>query len=254
MKAGMSEPLEQAVYPSWRPLAYRVTSMSEPAKSRPASRRMLADVVQEELMAALIDGRYQPDAQLTIDSLAREMDVSPTPIREALARLEATGLVRRTALKGYRVAPPPTPEDLAELSDARLVLEPVNAYRACQRTDDDLIERLREAVTDLANAPTVGSFSHYQRYWEADERFHEIIAEAAHNRFLLAAFHALGGQLQRFRLFGNLGVTDARHAVAEHGQVLAAFEGGDPEAAQAAMTAHIEGVKQRSVTESIKQQ
>src|ERR1700710_2520004 len=104
---------------------------SQPAKAAP--RQGLADHVYDELIESLVDGRVGAGSALNIDALAREMEGSQTPIREALARLEATGLVRRTALKGYRVAPILSTEELVELMDARLVLEPVNAYLACNR-------------------------------------------------------------------------------------------------------------------------
>ena len=79
---------------------------------RPVSRQVLADHVYEELLASLMDGRLEPGTAVSIDGTARELDVSPTPVREALARLEHTGMVRRVALKGYRVAPVFTREDL----------------------------------------------------------------------------------------------------------------------------------------------
>ncbi|BDZ44548.1 GntR family transcriptional regulator [Naasia aerilata] len=69
----------------------------------PLSRQVLADLVYDELFARLMDGRYPAGAPLAIDRIAAELAVSPTPVRESLARLEATGLVTRIALKGYAV-------------------------------------------------------------------------------------------------------------------------------------------------------
>ena len=89
----------------------------------------------EELLASLVDGRHEPGDALSIDGVARELEVSPTPVREALARLESTGLVTRIAMRGYRVAPTLSTEELAELMDARLAIEPVTALRACRASD-----------------------------------------------------------------------------------------------------------------------
>jgi len=97
-------------------------SQPSPAVARPGfpvSRQVLADHVYEALLEWLMDGRLEPGAAVSIDGMARELDVSPTPVREALARLEHTGMVRRVALKGYRVAPVFTREDFAELMEAR---------------------------------------------------------------------------------------------------------------------------------------
>jgi DNA-binding GntR family transcriptional regulator len=217
---------------------------------RPANRQLLADYVYQELLASLMDGRLEPGAGIGIDRMAQELEVSQTPIREALARLEATGLVRREALKGYRVAPLFTAEELDELMDSRAVLEPPIAERACAHVTPAVLAELEQAVDDLRGAPTGPTFAEYGAYWEADERFHRIIAQNAHNRFLLNAYNALGGQVQRFRFFGNLGVTDAEHAISEHSRILEAFEAGEPAKAREAMLAHISNVRSRAISDA----
>lgn len=221
-----------------------------PRRAQVVQRQVLADHVYDALLASLVDGRFSAGSPLTIDRLAREMDVSQTPIREALARLESTGLVRRNALKGYRVAPPPTSEEVAELLDARLLLEPDNTRRATEHLTDEVLATLRASIEDLASSPRGPSFSQFREYWEADERFHLAIAEAGHNQFLLRAYRSLGGQVQRFRLFAGLGVTDAEYAIAEHRTILRALESGDAEAARRAMVEHLLGVRGRAIDES----
>lgn len=214
---------------------------------RTVSRQVLADHVYQELLAWLMDGRLQPGASVSIDGTARELDVSPTPVREALARLEHTGMVRRVALKGYRVAPVYTREDFAELMEARLAIEPVNARLACARLTAESLAELEQAVADLKEAPRGPSFAEYRDYLEADERFHRLIARQTGNQFMVAAYEALGGQVQRFRLFGEKGITDAECAIAEHQAVLEAFASGDPEKAAAAMADHVQKVRGRSI-------
>jgi DNA-binding GntR family transcriptional regulator len=221
------------------------------AKLRGVGRRVLADHVYEEIFASLMDGRLEAGAGISIDGMARELNVSPTPVREALARLEATGMVRRVALKGYRVAPMFSPGELADLMDARLVIEPVTAQRACERATPELNKALEQSIMDLRNAPRGASFAEFRDSWEADERFHRLIAESGANQFILAAYHALGGQIQRFRFFGGLGVTDADYAIEEHSAILEAFRAGDPEKARDAMIAHLSGVKQRAIKDVV---
>jgi len=211
------------------------------------SRQMLADHVYDAVLDLLIDGELTAGATLGIDALARQFEVSQTPVREALARLESTGLVRRVALKGYRVAPVATPAELELLMQARLVLEPANAEIATARLTPEVLVRLEQAVHDLATAPLGPSFHEFRQYWEADERFHRIIAEATGNEFLLSAYTALGGQIQRFRLFGGRGVTDSEHCVAEHTRVLVGVRTGDPATARAAMAAHITEARDRAL-------
>lgn len=213
-------------------------------------RKVLADFVYEEILSSLIDGRREPAATISIDGLARELNVSQTPVREALARLEHTGMVRRIALKGYTVAPLSTAVELAQLVDARLVIEPTNAEWACRRATTELCEALQETISRLGAARTGATYAEFRDYWRADEDFHRIIAENADNPFVLAAYKTLGGQIQRFRYFAGLGVTDAESAILEHTAILTAFVNGRPDQARAAMVEHLEGVKSRSVRDS----
>ena len=219
--------------------------------SNPLGRQALTDQVYEELLASLVDGRHEPGDALSIDGVARELEVSPTPVREALARLEATGLVSRVAMRGYRVAPTLSTVELAELMDARLAIEPVTAFRACKRATPALLDALDRSIADLRNAPTGSLSAQYRDYWQADRRFHDLIAESADNRFLLMAYNCLGGQVQRFRLFTGLGVTDAAYAIEEHTSILDAFKARKPKKARKAMIKHIAGVRARSIKDVV---
>ena len=223
---------------------------SQRSAGRAVSRQVLADHVYEELLAALMDGRLEPGAAVSIDGTARDLDVSPTPVREALARLEHTGMVRRVALKGYRVAPVFTREDFAELMEARLAIEPVNARLACARLTPERLAELEKTVEALKSAPRGPSFAEYKDYLEADEHFHQLIAHQTGNQFMEAAYGALGGQIQRFRLFGGVGITDAEYAIAEHQAVLDALSTGEPEKAEAAMADHIQKVRARAIADA----
>jgi len=96
-----------------------------------------------------------------------------------------------------------SPGELADLMDARLVIEQVTALRACERATPELNKALEQAIMDLRNAPRGASFAEFRDSWEADERFHRLIAENGAKQFILAAYHALGGQIQRFRFLGG---------------------------------------------------
>lgn len=217
-----------------------------PTGDRRPARTSLADSVYDILLARLMEGSPEPGEPLNIDGLARTLEVSPTPIREALARLESTGLVTRAALKGYRVAPLFTAREIDDLMDARAVIEPVNARLATRRMTSGVLSKLAVTIDELSESPRGPGFTEIRDYWAADERFHNIIAEHADNEFLLGAYRALGGHVQRFRLFGGLGVTDADAAIAEHTSILAAIEASDADAAQHAMAEHIGSVKTRA--------
>ncbi|MHA7178281.1 GntR family transcriptional regulator [Arthrobacter sp. Sr24] len=214
------------------------------------SRQVLADHVYDDILESLMDGRLMPGDSVSIDGTARDLEVSPTPVREALARLEHTGLVQRVALKGYRVAPLSSSAEMAQLMEARLVIEPVNTRLAGETMTEQTLSALAQSIHDLETAPRGPSFAEFRDYFDADERFHRLIAENAGNPFLLAAYNALGGQVQRFRLFSGVGITDASHAIAEHRAVFEALQAGDPVRAAEKMTEHVSNVRARAMADA----
>ncbi|MDN5962747.1 MAG: GntR family transcriptional regulator, partial [Propionibacterium sp.] len=117
----------------------------------PLRSRALVDDVYDLLLDKLTSGELAPDTALGIDPLARQLRISPTPIREALARLEHTGLVHRAANRGYRVAPPLSLEQMLELLDTRLVLED-GAIERAMRHAEDLLPDLDAAYEEHARA------------------------------------------------------------------------------------------------------
>lgn len=212
--------------------------------------RLVVDEVYDRLVELIVDRHIAADARLGIDALSRELGVSTSPMREALARLESTGLVRRTALRGYRVAPELTPVELVQLLDARLLIEPGAAGAAASRHPAaDLAADLDSTIQALSDAPRGPTFESFREYYEADRRFHHVVIAGTGNPFLAHAYDALGGQFQRFRLFSGRGVTDADATIAEHSAVRDAIVAGDPQGADAAMRRHLIGVRTRALGE-----
>ncbi|MGB3257785.1 MAG: GntR family transcriptional regulator [Ornithinimicrobium sp.] len=217
-------------------------------------RSMLADPVYEQLVEQMLDGALAPGDAISIDGTARALGVSPTPVREALARLESTGSVARIALRGYRVADLPSAQEMSDIMDARLVIEPHLVELASERVTDDLLEQLQEAIEAQVRAPRGSSAAAIRDYHRADEHFHRLIALHAANEPLLRAYDALGGHGQRFRLFIGVGVRDAEYAIAEHREVLDALRRGRSSEVYRIMYDHITAVKARALAEQAETQ
>jgi DNA-binding GntR family transcriptional regulator len=188
-----------------------------------------------------MDHAVTPGERINIDALARRLEVSPTPVREALARLEADGLVRKRPLVGYTAAPLLTRAEFEELVEMRLILESATARRAAEHRVDPA--RLR-AEADLPD-PTPGEhgFAEIAAFTAQDARFHHLLAEVAGNRMLHQAVVRLRSHLHLFRLH----FPPAHHGVSarEHHVVVDAIAAGDPDAASAAMVAHISAARER---------
>lgn len=229
-----------------------------PNGKAPLSRKILRDDVHAALLEMLLDSELAPGAPLSIDGLARELGVSPTPVREALVELEHTGLVSRAALKGYRVAPPLSPEQMAELVDARIVVELAAVERAAAHAET-LVPQLRAAharhagviaeLSVLADQPASRTAATMRRYFDADWGFHVVIMQASRNRYLLQMLEGLGTHVHRLRQAVGHGISDGETALHEHAEILYAFESGGAPAAVEAMRRHLEGVRSRAVSE-----
>lgn len=217
------------------------------SRPRLKGRQVLTDQVFEAILAQLLDNEVPPGSSLTIDRLARDFGVSITPVREALARLETTGMVRREALRGYTVAPAPTPAEVRDLLEARRMLEPELAARAISRGAASLVADLERINDDLDRAQAGGqAFADWRPYWTADEAFHRRIAEAVGNDAILRMYLSTEGYAQRFRLVVHNQMS-GEYTVEEHRQIVAAARAGSPEDARKAMLRHIDGITRRAL-------
>jgi DNA-binding GntR family transcriptional regulator len=195
----------------------------------------IVDKVCELIRADIMSLRIPPDTRISIDSLVRQLGVSQTPIREALSRLEATGLVIKQHFVGYCSAPQLNRRQLDELYELRLMLEPQAARYAAERMS---AEELR-AVVQLAKKMEPGeSRSSYDRFAVQDSELHDLIASGTDNTLLRDVLAKLHTHLHIFRLRFHSTVT--REAHAEHAELVAALAKRNPAAAEAAMRRHIE--------------
>jgi len=214
-----------------------------------APRRVLADEVYAALTALIMDHTIAPDARLNIEALARDLAVSPTPVREALARLESDGLVVKEPLRGYRTTAVLTASELAQVFEFRALVEPWAAGRAARQRRPEDVTTLRaelEATPAAAVTATQGSgYAHYAALAEHDRRFHTMLLRLAGNGVALAAFERTRAHLHQFRYAFSTSMTT--HAIAEHRVVVDAVEAGDARAARSAMAAHLRAAHDRIV-------
>lgn len=210
-----------------------------PAGCAPAGREALADSAYEAVKTMVMDHVIQPGARVGIEALARSLGVSPTPVREALARLEADGLVVKRSLSGYRTTELLTRQDMGELFEMRQLLEPRAAALAAEHIEDGGLDRLEALVEEMRGLPDKGhSYAVYGRFAALDQQFHDVLAAASGRAMLAAAVERLHTHLHLFRLGAVEGGSPA--TVAEHGRILRAVLRRSPERASEAMSEHLE--------------
>lgn len=214
-----------------------MTETHAPQDRRLLRRQMLADDVYEAIKTMLMDHVIRPGARISIDGLARDFQVSSTPVREALARLESEGLADKEPLKGYRATPLLTLEEFDDLYRFRLLLEPWAARRAAELIDDAGRERLR---TELATAvePTSVDYAGYKSLTAHDNRFHSLIAALSGSEQVRLAFQRTHCHLHIFRLHYQRDI--GPEVLVEHRQIVEAIASGDPATAEAVMTQHLD--------------
>lgn len=220
-----------------------------PPSRRRSTRIPLADRAYDELLLQVISGRRPPGDWLNIGALSREMGLSATPIREALARLEPTGLVRRNPLRGYEVAPLLSPAEIGQLMDARLLFEPTFVASATTNATPTFLQQLMSTIETMEQSGDDADPESLKDSWIADEHFHTLISIQAGNPFSRRAFEGLGSQLQRFRLSGRAGRTHALEAAGEHRRIYDAIAAGEAATASELMREHVEVARRRTLAD-----
>lgn len=208
--------------------------------SRPNS---LAGDVYDAIFAQLMSLQIAPGARITVDNLVRELNVSHTPIREALGRLEGEGLVLRAHLVGYRAAPQVTRDRFDELYELRMLLEPEAAAKAAARMDEAGLATLQQLAGVMAADHGQNEQLRYSDFARQDAEFHDRILEIAGNGLIRDALRMQHTHFHIFRLMFHRRVTV--EALDEHEALLEAFRHGNPQMAREAMGVHIQNSRTR---------
>jgi DNA-binding GntR family transcriptional regulator len=195
--------------------------------------RTLAEKAFDTLHTAIITGQLRPGARLPIEELAALLEMSPMPIREAVRRLDAAGLVENIPHRGARVTELSV-RDLSEAYEARLALEVLAVRRAAARfTAAQAADARRHLALLVQHADEVSAAAS-----EAHTRFHFAVYEAADSAWLLRLILPVWETSERY----CLELPDVRRLAqrkAEHEEILAACEARDPDRAAAALHDHL---------------
>ncbi|MCF2128137.1 GntR family transcriptional regulator [Strepomyces sp. STD 3.1] len=209
--------------------------------SVPPVRQVLSDSVYEDIKAKVMDHEIAPGARVGIEALARELDVSPTPVREALARLESDGLVVKRSLSGYRATELLTRQGVAELFEMRLLLEPRAAALAAHNAEESQLDALEATLEGMRAHPgPTGPYASYRDFAALDQCFHDTVADAAHRPLLADAVERLHTHLHIFRLSNVQNIQEADDpTLGEHERIVRAILRRRAEHAAEAMAEHL---------------
>ena len=204
---------------------------------------LLTESVHSSLQEMIFTGELQPGSPLSVPALAARLNVSRTPVREAVQQLIYEGLATHTRNAGARVTLLDE-EAVKAVFDVREVLDGLAAQNATIKASRSTVEQLRKMVQ--VQRELLDEAPDRSRDAKLDLEFHTLIRDTARNRPLSDALARLDGQSHLYRSDMWITELNRRLAVGEHERIVAAIEAGDAEGARAAACAHVSGLYVRT--------
>jgi DNA-binding GntR family transcriptional regulator len=213
--------------------------ITAPAPGGAASR---ASYVYSQLRDDIFELRLLPGDRLTEGAIAERFNVSRTPAREALQRLQGDGLMQGYVRGGWEVVPIDF-KRFDDLYEMRELIETFAIRRLCQR-DAPLspeLNRLLDQLDAIWQAPPGARLTDGREVAVLDEAFHLALVSAADNDELAAALQRVTDRIRVVRRLDLVYGDCIDETYAEHAAILAAIRAGDTDAALACITRHIQG-------------
>lgn len=186
----------------------------------------------EKIRDMILKGRKLPGTRLIIADLEKELDIGKGPIREALMRLDRSGLVKNIPYKGAVVATPPTPREILYIYELRKELESQLAVAALENITDSDIDRLQALHHKMMELP--------QDHYQCDVDFHYSIYRAANLPHL---FNIAKAYIFSVESVLNVYRREKTHVMkfnAEHADIIEAIRSRDPKAVKKSMANNIQ--------------
>jgi len=200
----------------------------------PVDLRRLSDQVCDELLARILRSRTGY-VKTSVAELAKELDVSRTPVQRAVDRLSGLGLVECGRRKGVLFGRVDA-KRIAEVYDVRAVLEVLAARLAVVNMCEALVRELSQENDELL---ALGAKAERSRFIRQEFRLHQSIADAADQAYLLRTLSDIFDLMRAFQRAGYRAASMARRAVREHGLILDAIRRRDGKLAEGRMLRHV---------------
>lgn len=198
-----------------------------------------ADAAHQALTEAITSGVLEPGQALREEELAEVLEVSRTPVREALMRLESERVVER-GRRGLAVGHI-TARQILDVYALREALDGVAARLAAQHRTPADIEELRHVCTLMGDALAAGDKLHMARL---SIDFHDVVARASRNEMLQEFVASVHHWVKRLQATTYSDEAWAHASLADHLLIVEALEAGDPDAAEASARAHMQHAMQ----------
>jgi DNA-binding GntR family transcriptional regulator len=216
-----------------------VTAVTLPSSTRRG--RFSMDKAYERLRELIIRGHWPPGSRVPEEMLAETLQLSRTPLRNAIQRLEVDGLLARRP-NGRLYVTEVSVEQACQLFAIRTVLEDLALREALERLTDEHIAQLRrhiDAMCRSADAPPQNMAA------KLGVDFHESLYQAGGNAINLQVLESLRGRIDRYRYLSTEGASERQLAsIKEHQMIYEAVAARKAEKARAALRLHLENAKE----------
>ncbi len=200
------------------------------------------DKAYKTVRDGIVAGRYPASARVTEQEIAADAGVSRTPVREALRRLHAEGLVDFTPNLGA-VVTTWTSADSDEVFELRAMLESHGARRAARQATPQQLAELRELAEEQYRESVERRFGYLERIGDLNNRFHKHLHDSAASPRLTRALAALIEAPLMMKTFTRYTADDLQRSAGHHVELVRALEARDPEWAAAVMQSHIHAAR-----------
>lgn len=197
-----------------------------------------AERAYNTLRAGIIEGVYPPGTRVTEQEIAASAGVSRTPVREALRRLEAEGLLRFVPHQGAFVTSW-SDQDAEDIFELRAMLEGYGARLAASKATAENIRQLRDLAEGQCREAAEHSPGYLERIADLNSQFHRHLQQAAASdrlRATLATISSAPLVLQTFRDYDD---DDLNRSAHHHMEIVEAIEAGDGDWAESVMHSHV---------------
>ena len=209
-------------------------SARSPFQAIEPSRARLADEVYRQVLDAVLSGDLRPGERIVQDRIAQEINVSRTPVREALLHLEQEGILARAGTAGFTVRGI-SESEVRDIYQAREAIEGYAARLVAEQRSAASLRRIERTVGREESIAAGG----VEEYFHANRRIHRSIVEETGNEYLLKSFDAIWNRGFSFRVFAALEHPDLDDSLHEHAELVASMRSDHPREAGEAMIAHI---------------
>ena len=190
------------------------------------------------LRAGIIEGLHPPGARVTEQEVAASAGVSRTPVREALRRLEAEGLLRFVPHQGAFVTSW-SDQDAEDIFELRAMLEGYGARLAAAKATPEDVRHLRRLAEDQCREAADCSHGYLERIADLNNQFHRRLQLAAASARLQATLNTISSAPLVLQTFRDYDSDDLNRSAHHHLEMVEAIEAGDGDWAESVMHSHV---------------